>query len=389
MEKSTSNGSKTNKQKQQNQTSNNRTINETSELNGDKIVPIEKDVNGESLQNIDNNQEVLITEIETALPVQKDPMNRVPSPLQIPFSHYVPPPPQYPYECYYPLPPVLPPGSGGGRYPIQSSNGNGGDIYQLNYPYGYGYPVIPTPSSYPIYQGDQTSSYRSMIDQNEYNNNEGNNERNNEGNNENENEVLPIQSLYHPGPPIQMVPDGHGPEGCNLFIFHIPNEMSNLDLFNFFSPYGNVISARIMVDNDSGRSRGFGFVSFDHPASANNAIIHMNGLQIGKKRLKVQHKKDKDNMDSPGYGPSSDEVSKSSSSTGSNASGGTGGATSSKGKHLKQRKSAQSQHQSQNQSQSQKQTLKSWVKRDDVMNMKEMSNAIEEASTEIETIPKK
>jgi hypothetical protein len=95
------------------------------------------------------------------------------------------------------------------------------------------------------------------------------------------------QVAFNPGPPIQMVPDGHGPDGCNLFVFHIPNEMSNLDLFNAFTAFGSVISARIMVDNDSGRSRGFGFVSFDNPASAADAIDKMNGLQIGKKRLKV------------------------------------------------------------------------------------------------------
>lgn len=87
--------------------------------------------------------------------------------------------------------------------------------------------------------------------------------------------------IHSPGPPIQLNADGHGPEGsfqasfpsnyslalimhteyntgCNLFVFHIPNEMTNVDLFNQFSPFGNVISARIMVDNDTGRSRGFG-----------------------------------------------------------------------------------------------------------------------------------
>jgi hypothetical protein len=49
-----------------------------------------------------------------------------------------------------------------------------------------------------------------------------------------------------------------GAPGCNLFVFHIPNDATNRDLFNIFAPYGNVISARIMVDRDTGRSRGFG-----------------------------------------------------------------------------------------------------------------------------------
>lgn len=49
-----------------------------------------------------------------------------------------------------------------------------------------------------------------------------------------------------------------GPPGCNLFVFHIPNDMTNQDLFNYFGTFGNVISARIMVEKETGRSRGFG-----------------------------------------------------------------------------------------------------------------------------------
>jgi RNA recognition motif-containing protein len=103
----------------------------------------------------------------------------------------------------------------------------------------------------------------------------------------------------------QLAGENHGPDGCNLFVFHIPNEMTNLDLFNYFSPFGNVISARIMVDTGTGRSRGFGFVSYDDSSSANQAIGQMNGLQLGKKRLKVQLKKDKVSGPHvpPGYGP--------------------------------------------------------------------------------------
>ena len=103
----------------------------------------------------------------------------------------------------------------------------------------------------------------------------------------------------------QLAGENHGPEGCNLFVFHIPNEITNLDLFNYFSPFGNVLSARIMVDTGTGRSRGFGFVSYDKPSSATQAIEKMNGLQLGKKRLKVQLKKDKATGPHfpPGYGP--------------------------------------------------------------------------------------
>ncbi|CAH0475814.1 unnamed protein product [Peronospora belbahrii] len=99
--------------------------------------------------------------------------------------------------------------------------------------------------------------------------------------------------IVGPGPPIQTTESGQGPPGCNLFVFHIPNDMTNQDLFNYFATFGNVISARIMVEKETGRSRGFGFVSYDNASSADAAIKGMNGFQVGRKRLKVQHKKEK------------------------------------------------------------------------------------------------
>lgn len=107
------------------------------------------------------------------------------------------------------------------------------------------------------------------------------------------------QRQYGPGPPIQTTEFGQGPEGSNLFIFHIPNDMTTRDLFNYFKCFGNVISARIMVEKETGRSRGFGFVSYDNASSADAAIKSMNGFQIGRKRLKVQHKKLKDGSGRP------------------------------------------------------------------------------------------
>jgi len=101
-------------------------------------------------------------------------------------------------------------------------------------------------------------------------------------------------SYYHssttPGPPIQTTACNKGPDGANLFIFHIPNHFTNLDMYHLFCNYGTLLSVRIMVEKDTGRSRGFGFVSYDSPDSAAIAIKELNGFVIGNKRLKVQHK---------------------------------------------------------------------------------------------------
>ncbi|XP_076631029.1 CUGBP Elav-like family member 1-A isoform X2 [Colletes latitarsis] len=85
-----------------------------------------------------------------------------------------------------------------------------------------------------------------------------------------------------------------GPEGCNLFIYHLPQEFNDIDLVSTFLPYGNVISAKVFIDKQSQLSKCFGFVSYDNATSAQAAIQAMNGFQIGMKRLKVQLKRSKD-----------------------------------------------------------------------------------------------
>jgi len=82
-----------------------------------------------------------------------------------------------------------------------------------------------------------------------------------------------------------------GPAGANLFVYHLPHDLTDADLATAFNPFGNVISAKVYVDKYTGESKGFGFVSYDSVISAESAIEQMNGFQIGNKRLKVQHKR--------------------------------------------------------------------------------------------------
>ncbi|XP_063222560.1 CUGBP Elav-like family member 1 isoform X27 [Bacillus rossius redtenbacheri] len=85
-----------------------------------------------------------------------------------------------------------------------------------------------------------------------------------------------------------------GPEGANLFIYHLPQEFSDADLASTFLPFGNVVSAKVFIDKQTNLSKCFGFVSYDNPVSAQAAIQAMNGFQIGTKRLKVQLKRSKE-----------------------------------------------------------------------------------------------
>ncbi|XP_020589396.1 RNA-binding protein BRN1-like [Phalaenopsis equestris] len=83
-----------------------------------------------------------------------------------------------------------------------------------------------------------------------------------------------------------------GPPGANLFIYHIPQDYGDLELSNAFQRFGKVLSAKVFLDKATGLSKCFGFVSYDSPAAAQDAINVMNGFQLGGKKLKVQLKRE-------------------------------------------------------------------------------------------------
>jgi len=85
------------------------------------------------------------------------------------------------------------------------------------------------------------------------------------------------------------IPDG---KQHALFVFHLPEDIDDHGLLQLFGPYG-AIRANVMRQED-GRTRGFGFVHFNNRHDASIAIEMMNGHQIGRKRLMVSFKKEKD-----------------------------------------------------------------------------------------------
>jgi len=100
----------------------------------------------------------------------------------------------------------------------------------------------------------------------------------------------PRSSASNTGPSSHISNDQAGPPGANVFIFHVPNEWSQPELLQAFSPWGTIVSARVAVDKVTQRNKGYAFVSYDNIQSAANAVQQMNGFMAGTKRLKVSIK---------------------------------------------------------------------------------------------------
>ena len=75
--------------------------------------------------------------------------------------------------------------------------------------------------------------------------------------------------------------------GNKLYVGNLPYSFRDSDMEQAFSQFGTVTSAKVMMERDTGRSKGFGFVEMGSPAEAQAAIQGMNGQQIGGRGLVV------------------------------------------------------------------------------------------------------
>ena len=75
--------------------------------------------------------------------------------------------------------------------------------------------------------------------------------------------------------------------GNKLYVGNLPYSYRDSDMEQAFSQYGTVSSAKVMMERDTGRSKGFGFVEMSSDAEAQAAIEGMNGQQIGGRGLVV------------------------------------------------------------------------------------------------------
>jgi RNA recognition motif-containing protein len=77
----------------------------------------------------------------------------------------------------------------------------------------------------------------------------------------------------------------------NIYVGNLPYKLTDEELHAAFAPFGEVTSAKVIIDRDTGRSKGFGFVEMPDSSQAETAIEQMDGRDMGGRNLKVNEAK--------------------------------------------------------------------------------------------------
>jgi RNA recognition motif-containing protein len=72
-----------------------------------------------------------------------------------------------------------------------------------------------------------------------------------------------------------------------LFVGSLSWDTNDTKLLQAFSRFGEITEAKVITDRDSGRSRGFGFVTFEDDEAADRAIAALNGTELDGRTIKV------------------------------------------------------------------------------------------------------
>ena len=86
-----------------------------------------------------------------------------------------------------------------------------------------------------------------------------------------------------------------------LYVGNLTYETTDSDLQNLFGPFGTVQSAQVIMDRDSGRSKGFGFVEMNSGDEAQAAITGLHDKETNRRRLTVNEAKPREERGSRPY----------------------------------------------------------------------------------------
>lgn len=81
--------------------------------------------------------------------------------------------------------------------------------------------------------------------------------------------------------------------GKKLYVGNLPYSVGDTELQRLFEAHGSVVSAQVIMDRDTGRSKGFGFVEMGNDSEAQAAISDMNGKEIDGRSLTVNEARPK------------------------------------------------------------------------------------------------
>ena len=73
----------------------------------------------------------------------------------------------------------------------------------------------------------------------------------------------------------------------NIFIAGLSFKVNDADLANLFEEYGEITSAKVVMDRHTGRSKGYGFVEMEDNAAAEKAIAELNDAEYDGRRISV------------------------------------------------------------------------------------------------------
>jgi cold-inducible RNA-binding protein len=78
-----------------------------------------------------------------------------------------------------------------------------------------------------------------------------------------------------------------------LFVGNLPYTTTNEELAEFFTQYGEIMSAAVIMDRATGRSKGFGFVEMTNDEEADAAIAEGDGIEFEGRKLTVSEARPK------------------------------------------------------------------------------------------------
>jgi RNA recognition motif-containing protein len=80
----------------------------------------------------------------------------------------------------------------------------------------------------------------------------------------------------------------------NIYVSNLSFNVQDEDLREFFAPYGEVTSAKVIMDKMTNQSRGFGFVEMSDETASKKAITELDGATVENRTIKVQEAKPKE-----------------------------------------------------------------------------------------------